>query len=219
MVVLLAMLAVIFLSRLTATAQNTPPDVLQSNEKQTIDALGDATLAIELKLTAKQYVLWKQKYGNNPSILRRDMGRLISQYETSNFDVEQDDMDRVVRVTLDAKGVVTYKGDGRFEFKVPKEWTGGQRVGNEYRFNYIQSIGPNSLMQHNVVTVLPAGASDIQDQLSEEGEKVVQYTLTRPSQGVGWMIGAIAFGLLGIASLAFGFIGKPGAAPPPPSAA
>ncbi len=200
----------------TTVRAQASPEMLLSEETQVADELGNARFNVKIKLTAKQYLVWKQKYGSNPSILRRDMGRLTSQYETSNFKLEQDDMNREIRISMDANGVVTHKGGGEFEFKVPKEWTGGQRVNNEYRFNYVQSLGPGALMQHSVAIVLPERAGNMHDQLSEEGDKVIQYRLPQKSHGTGWIAGTIVFGILGVAGIALGLTGKsPSAAPPP----
>src|SRR5581483_3573032 len=119
-----------------------------------------------------------QKYGQNKSLLKRDMGKLVSQYDTHDWDVKVNDMDRQVTVSLGANGGVQYKGHGKYLFPVPKNWRGGDRNGTTLSYNFVEAIGAGAVGQYNVKVNLPADAKDIKlDDTNDSGERAVSYVV------------------------------------------
>jgi len=158
------------------------------DETLNVDPIGNADMVIKFKLTASQFNAWQAKYGQNSSLLKRDLSKYVSKYDTSDWDVQEKQMDREVTVSLKARGVLKYHGDGEFEFTIPKAWRGGDRTNNTYSFNYVESIGQGQIAQHTEKVILPERATNFRDATSEEGDKVIKYTLPASTGGGGWML-------------------------------
>jgi hypothetical protein len=208
----LAMLAIalIVLAALERSAQAAPPSIETLNFDQTMqvdDASGVATVSIKMKLTAAQFQNWQNKYGSNESLLKRDMNKVLSQYDTFDWSVNKNNMEREVVVSLKARGAVLHKGGGLFEFRVPKEWRGGERHDNVFSFNYIEPLGPGSVGQYNVKLITPANASNFREQLSEQGEKVIHYTVPVAGSGAWMLVTGIILSLAGLGVIGLWAVG------------
>lgn len=211
LLILAVLLLSMFLSVPAARAQQV--ETINFDQKMLIDPLGNGTLTIKMNFTASQFQQWQAKYGQNKSLLKRDLDKLLSQYDTYGWDVTERQMEREITVTLSARGVMRYLGDGRFEFDVPKEWRGGERRENRYTFNYIEALGPGVMAEYAVTLELPANAIEFNDTTGTSGQKVVRYKVpTEPAKSGGPKIGLLAGGgvlvllggVLGIAGLITG---------------
>jgi hypothetical protein len=180
--------------------------VVNIDQHMVVDMHGNAQVTVQMKLTAPQFQQWQMRYGQNPSLLRREMGKLVSQYDTYDFNVVKNEMERQVTVSFKVRGMIRYKGRGLFEFDVPKQWRGGQRVGGEYQFHYPESLGPNQIAQHTVKVTLPAKAGGFNEQLSEDGDKLIQYRMKVGQSGGGSLIGAIVLLLVGAVLVGVSFV-------------
>lgn len=190
------------------------------DQTMTFDQIGDGALTLKLTLNGEQFQNWQSKYGTNQSLLKRDMSAYVSQYEASGWDMQVNQMDRIVTITCKFKGAILYRGGGVFEFRLPKAWRGGERNGTVYSFNYVELVGNGLVAQNNVHLVLPGGASDFTDDKSETGDRVIRYHLPISGAGVWLMwLGSAALligaALIGIALLA---MKAPGIAAAPASA-
>lgn len=198
----------------SAAAQNrNAVETMNFDQVMEVDELGLATITIKMSFTAAQFQEWQSKYGSNKSLLRRDMNKFLSQYDTFDWDVSEKQMDREITVRLKARGAVLHKGRGVTEFSVPKEWRGGERRENTFTFNYVEGIAPGVVGQFNVRLVAPASASNFREQVGESGEKVIQYTLPT-SAGSNWMlIAGLVICVLGAGLVGASLIGGPVATP------
>jgi hypothetical protein len=147
------------------------------NQEMKINALGDCEINIDFKLNAQQYAAWNQKYGQNKSLLKRDLGKLVSQYDAYDWKIDVREMERQVMVGVKAHGVVKHNGGGRYEFPVPKNWKGGAKNGNTLEYNYIEPFGTGVVAQYQIKLVLPDTATDIKDDVGESGEPVLRYAV------------------------------------------
>jgi hypothetical protein len=164
-----------------------PVQTLNLDETMKLNEIGDCEIKINFILTAAQYATWNQKYGQNPSLLRRDMGKLVSQYDTHDWVVDAKPMERQVSISVGAHGVVSHKGNGNYQFEVPKNWRGGQINNNAIDYNYAESLGPGMLAQYNCKVILPASATGIKDDTGESGERIVRYSVPITAGGKsGW---------------------------------
>jgi hypothetical protein len=184
------------------------------DQTMTFDQIGDGVLTLKLTLNGEQFQNWQSKYGTNQSLLKRDMSAYVSQYEASGWDMQVNQMDRIVTITCKFKGAVLYRGAGLFEFRVPKAWRGGERNGSIYSFNYVELIRNGLVAQNNVRLVLPAESSNFADDKAETGDRVIRYHLP-VSAAAGWLLWAgIAALLVGAAATAFALLGmKAGGGP------
>jgi hypothetical protein len=182
-----------------------PLSTISFDETMKIDAIGDAALTINLTLTAQQYANWNQKYGQNESLLKRDMGKVLSQYDTYDWTVIPDGMNRKVAIGVKAQGAVKHKGGGVYEFDVPKNWKGGQKNANSIDYNSIESLGSGSIAQFNCKLILPPDVTDIKDDTGEAGQRVLRYTV--PMKSTRHYILAIFGGLIMIGGLGIAGLG------------
>jgi len=141
-----------------------------------VDPLGDGTMTMTFTLSAIQFKSWQAKYGEDQGLLRRDMmNNYMGQFDTSDWDVKTDTMNRTVAISVKAHGIVIPRGGGTFEFRVPKSWRGGERNGTTYSYNFAEPSGDGGIIQTNAKLVLPATASHFTEDKSETGEPVIQY--------------------------------------------
>jgi hypothetical protein len=177
-------------------------ETLNIDQSLTVDRIGDGVMVLKFTLTAAQFQNWQGKYGQNQSLLRRDLVKFVSQFETHDWSVDQNQMDRVVKISCKIKGGVVYKGNGRFEFRVPKQWRGGDRAGTTFSYNFVQSSG-GMVVQNNVKLTLPEGASRFSMDNSETGERIIQYILPVAGSSVALMWGGAAALLTGLLMVGF----------------
>ena len=55
--------------------------------RSTIDAVGDGVMVVTLRMNAKDWAGWKRQYGANPSLFKRDISKMFTQYELTDFDL------------------------------------------------------------------------------------------------------------------------------------
>ncbi|MEM7263161.1 MAG: hypothetical protein AAF488_14315, partial [Planctomycetota bacterium] len=55
--------------------------ILQFDQTFDIDPLGDGTFVMRMQFNASQFQEWQKRYGMNPSLLRREASRTLTQYE------------------------------------------------------------------------------------------------------------------------------------------
>lgn len=169
-------LAPAFLAGDTARAE--PPGIatLAIDETMTVDALGDATFEIAFELTAAQMRLVGQSLRTNASMAKRDWMKLLSQYETSDWDLRVDDMTRRVTIRAKGHGAVVHQGGGAYALNLPQAFRGGEPHGTSVDFNFITPLNPALLGQFNLKVVLPPDATDITSTVAKNGgQRVVAY--------------------------------------------
>lgn len=212
---LLLMLSLAFFAGArNAAAQNkNAVETLNLDQAMTVDNNGIATLKIKMTLTAAQFVNWQQKYGPNKSLLKRDMGKVLSMYDTYDWDVTEKQMDREITITVKARGAIINKGGGTYEFRVPKDWRGGERHDNTFTFNYVEGIGGGAVAQTNVRLTAPADAYNFREQLSEAGDKVIQYSLPVAGKSAWMLTAGLLFTVLGAGVIGATLLGKPSSSP------
>jgi hypothetical protein len=201
------LLKAILLSAALAPLALPAPELQTINVDQTltVDRIGDGVMTIKLTLNGAQFQNWQSKYNENQSLLKRDMHKYVSQYEISAWDMQTNHMDRVVTITCKVKGAILYRGDGLFEFRVPKAWRGGERHESAFSFNYVEPAGPNTVSQTNVRLVLPGAAYNFADDKAETGDRIILYHLSVGGNGAWMLWGGIAILLLGLSALGYAF--------------
>jgi hypothetical protein len=198
--ILLKLLLLVSLLRLAPCgfAQDTL-DTLNVSNVMKITPLGDGIMTVTFTLTAKQFAAWQSKYGQDQGLLRRDMNNnYTGQFETSDWDVKTDTMNRTVAVSVKVRGAVIPRGGGVFEFRVPKQWRGGERNGTTYSYNFVDPISPGVVGQTNAKVVLPETASHFVEDKSETGDPVIQYQVPTGGMGAILLWAGIASVFLGL---------------------
>jgi hypothetical protein len=168
-------------------SQEATMETLNVSNVMKITPLGDGAVTLAFTLTARQYAAWESKYGQDRGLLRRDMNNnYTGQFETSDWDVKTDRMNRTITVSVKVRGAIVPKGGGVFEFRVPKSWRGGERNGTTYSYNFVEPIGNGAVGQTNAKVVLPESASHFVEDKSETGDPAIQYRV--PTGGPGGIL-------------------------------
>ncbi len=180
-------------------------EIMPIEDRVVVSDTGDAVFTISLKFNASQYQGWQQRYGTNPSLLKREMSKTLSPYDITQFKVDKNDMDRAVTVTIGARGVVTYLGDGLYQMQMPKEWRLNHKDQHELKLSFAEPMDQGLMGMHNITVTLPDRAYDVTDPMNpERGQMHVQYKM--PTGGrVPWLIIAgIVVVLLGLGMMLVG---------------
>ena len=181
-------------------------ETINIDQVYTVDSLGDGSLMVKMTLNGAQFQQWQSKYGQNQSLLKRDLNPYVSRFEASDWQMQVNQMDRIVTITCKIKGAVMHRGGGQFEFRVPKTWRGGERHDSTFSFNFVEPVGPGTVSQNNIKLVLPDGASGYADDKSETGDRVIRYH--QSVGGTGWLLWAgVALLVLGTGTLGFAYLG------------
>ncbi len=159
----------------------------------TVNKVGDAKIVYTQKATAMQWKNMVRVYGNNPSLLKREIIASLPSYKLENFSFKRDDMNRTMIFSFDARGVVKYLGDGRWEFEYDKKYTPKKITETKWFFTNSETNG-NVLYEYDLSISLPKGAEDVKLTQNEFSKSVLRYTL-KPETGLSWLtiIGGVLF--------------------------
>jgi len=137
----------------------------------TLDPLGNASVTRTSTFTAAQFGLWQMEYGQDKGLLKRDLEKTMSGYQTSDWGVSVDEMNRIVTLHFNAQGVVKYQSDGHFAMPIPSSWIGGDLAGNTAVYHYERSLSADDpLREYTTVTLaLPAAAANIAEFTADDG--------------------------------------------------
>lgn len=180
------------------------PTVIEMDMRADLDELGNGQLTLVLDMNATQWAGWQQQYGGNPALFRRDLQKIVSQYDVTDFQLQQDAMDRRITVTIDANAMAHHLGEGVYEFSTTKEMGEAELVNGELRYSYTQSDGPDSITLIDQRLAPPSGAKDVVQTTNGLGEQVVRYAVTPPGGQGPWMILSVLSAVIGLGLLAAG---------------
>ena len=144
-----------------------------------VNEYGDAKVIWVQKATALQWKKLLQTYGNNPSLLKRDIFSSLSEYELSNFSFKRNDIERTMVFSFDAKGVVKYKGNGIWHYRYEKNFTPKKISPTEWFFTNTEQEG-GVVIEYDESLKLPKRAKNAHLSTNEFDEKVLEYYL-KPS--------------------------------------
>lgn len=177
---MILMVAVLALMLMPARAWAMPSDKFTAAWAITVNELGDAKIDITFRYDAQTYAVWQRKYGLNPSLLRRDLGKYLTPYEVpaNSFKVnDQNKMDREITVSLVAKGYMTCKNDDIWQTEMPKKYQKNDRVANHYTFFGASKMDDGRVMEETIQLVLPMAATDFSEDKDERGNTTIRYKL------------------------------------------
>jgi len=156
----------------------------------TIDERGDAQVEVTMKMNAAQWQNWQQVYGSGRvSVLKREMVRSLAPYFVENFGYEQDDINRTSRITMAAKGVTEYQGDGVWRGEMDMKDPSITDVSDNVFLFTTSTMEGGLLMQQNQRVVLPEDAHSIEHDEDAFGNAIFRYQRPAGEQaGLPWML-------------------------------
>jgi hypothetical protein len=190
-----------------ASAQNASRVQLEDLEV-TVDAVGNATFVDKVTRSAIDWEQYKSNYGGNPSLLKRDLQHQYSSMELRDIALANDEMNRVSTLSWKAQATAEYVGNGQWQGGLPKN-AQASKVNDtlwEFTTTYPDQGG---ITQESFHIHLPKGARGAEQTQNETGDPVLRYTLP-DSSGMPLLLWvALIAGVLGVALLLAGFLGKP----------
>jgi len=160
---------------------------------------GDGSITVNFNLSAKQWLIWREQYGDHPDVLWRDMKQLFARYVLDKIDLKKDDMQRSATVTLQGRAFTQVRSATGRAVEVPKDFHLVSNSGREWVFSFVSqsSMGAPILSQNNRI-VLPPNAANARYEPAGNGGFVV-YDL--PQEGAGtwtFLIGGVCLTVLGL---------------------
>jgi hypothetical protein len=186
--------------------QETP--VIQQDIEIVVDRLGNADLSARFTLPAAQWQMWKQTYGGNESLLKRDFQHQYSAVVLKDFRLERDDMNRTATLRMKGEANAEYRGNGQWEVELEKGLRGTKVSDAEWHFTRT-STESGAVLQQNFVLKLPEGARGTAEATSELGVPVLKYELKPQARSPLLLVLGGVLALLGLAAIAVGVLRKP----------
>ncbi|HEV2286783.1 MAG TPA: hypothetical protein VGR80_12125 [Steroidobacteraceae bacterium] len=192
-----------------AGAQNEPRVQLEDLDV-TVDAVGNAKFVDKVTRSAMEWEQYKQNYGGNPSLLKRDLQHHYSSTELRDISLANDDMNRVSTLSWTGDATTEYIGNGQWEGRLPKgaKATKVTETLWEFTTSYPDEQG---ITQETFHIHLPKGAQGAEQAQNETGDPVLRYSLPDHTRSpLLWI--AMLLGVLGVALVAASFLLGPPAA-------
>jgi hypothetical protein len=179
-------------------------DTMQVDKSFVLDKHGDGQLTVTFQLSASQWTVWKQQYGDRPDVLWRDMKQQLANMELGDFDLKKDEIARTATMRISFRGGPRLRSDGGSEIGVPKDMKKISESGREWIFNAVsQANSYTPIVNQTIHVTLPAEARNAR--LNQPGTvfQALVYEIPAAGRGKGTVyvgIGALVIGLvLGVA--------------------
>jgi hypothetical protein len=176
-------------------------DTIQTENVITLDRFGDGIMTVTFQLSASQWTIWKQQYGDRPDVLRRDLWQRWARYELGGFKFEKNDVDRTATATVAMRGGTQLRGETSHEIPLPKEMKRISNTEREWIFSSVTQLSPyDPILTETTRVVLPPEATNVR--LNQPGTTFQALVYDVPISGGSNQ--AMLFG--GIGALAVGLI-------------
>lgn len=142
----------------------------------TVDDLGNAMVAVSMKLNASQWDMFKKNIGNNSSILKREIEKALPRYYLSDFSYSEAAMDRSYTIKFKALGLASINQNGRWESKLETKNPDITKLSaHEFVMN-ADFMANGMLIQQTQKIHLPSGAGDAKIEKDSFGKAVMTYS-------------------------------------------
>jgi hypothetical protein len=182
-------------------------DTINMDAVSEVDRHGDGTIKITFRLSASQWSLWKQQYGDRPDVLWRDLREQFSMYALAHFDLEKNDVTRTATATLTGRAMTTVRADGSREVDMSGDFKLVSNTPREWVFTSTQQASPYSpILSQTAKVILPLEAQNAR--LSQPGtafQKVI-YDMPRGSIRPALLGSGVGLGVVGFLLIILGFV-------------
>ena len=147
----------------------------------TIDELGNATVAVTMKLTAGDWGAFKANIGGNTYSLKRGMEDALPKYFLTNFNYSEEPMERTYTMKFDVKGFGTNDKNGKWTAKLDSKDPNITKLGDrEYLVNEDMLTDNGVFLQQTQKIHLPARASNSKIEKDSFDKAILTYTIGTP---------------------------------------
>jgi hypothetical protein len=194
-------LSIVALVLLMPMAAGRATETINMDVVANVDRFGDGSMKVTFHLSAMQWTIWKQQYGDRPDVLWRDMKQWFAKYALDKFSLQRNDVERTAVVDISAHAFTHVRQDGKRGIEIPKQFRLVSNSGREWIFDFTNQLSPYSpiVTQTNRI-ILPADARNASlDQAGTGSEQLVYEMPENPG------FGPILLGL-GLFSMAASFL-------------
>ena len=178
-------------------AQQQDIPVRALDQTYTFDTRGDATIETGSQFSASEWSEWKDRYGDHPDILLRDLRYQFASAVVDDYSLVRDDVHRHAVAKIKARALAKYRSNGDFAIDVTKDLKLVTGSGSDWFFTSSAAIN-GVLVTQTLNAKLPSGATKAA--FSQPGGDFNQLTYSidlTPSKPKGWLMCGI--GLLSLA--------------------
>jgi len=153
--------AAILLGGVTFAAAQQAESVSRTiNQIYQIDERGDADIEVTFQYSASQWAIWKEKYGDRPDIVLRDMRYTMATSVLENFSLTRDDVQRRATGKVKARALARYINAGQFVIDVPKEMKLVTGENRDWIFSFTNALN-GEIVSQTLHAKLPANARNV----------------------------------------------------------
>jgi hypothetical protein len=183
-------------------------DTLQIETAMVIDSLGDGEVTITFRLSASQWTVWKQQYGDRPDVLWRDLRHQFASMEIADFNLAKNDIERSATAKFAVRGGTRLRSDGSQEIELPKDMRKISESGREWIFNSVAQENPYApILNQTIRVTLPAEAVGVRLNQPGTSFQALVYEIPQPGGGGGALLyGGVAALVAGLALGVAGFL-------------
>lgn len=183
-------------------------DTLQTDTSIIVDRLGDGQLTMTFHLSASQWTVWKQQYGDRPDVLWRDLKQQFANMALVDFDLKKNDIERSATAQISLRGGTRLRSDGAREIEVPKDMKKISDNGREWIFNAVSQENQYApILNQTIRLTLPPEATNVR--LNQPGTAFQTLVYEIPETGSGgkmMLVGGIGALVIGLALGVAGFL-------------
>jgi hypothetical protein len=182
-------------------------DTINIDSIVNIDRFGDGSIKLTFHLSASQWAIWRQQYGDHPDVLWRDLKQMFARFALDKFDLKKNDVERTADVNISARACTQIRGDGTREIEIPKDFRFVSNNGREWIFSLTSQQSPYSpILSQTSRLILPEDARNPHlDQPGTGSEQLVYEIAGTPDYsrivlwlGIFALAGSLLFGILAV---------------------
>jgi hypothetical protein len=188
-------------------------DTMQIDKAFLLDKLGNGNVTVTYRLSASQWTVWKQRYGDRPDMLWRDVRQELANMALGDFDLKKDEVERTATVRLSFRGGPRLRSDGSSEIGVPKEMKKISDSGREWIFNAVaQENSYAPIVNQTIRVTLPVEARNARLDQPGSAFQALVYEIPEVGRSKGLLVAGIFVLIFGLVLGGAGFLpGKPSA--------
>ncbi len=178
-------------------AQQVEP--LKQNIDFHIDSLGNAHVAMTMKLNAAQWNNFKQAIGNNVAILKRSVERSLPAYFLDNFKYTEDAMNQSYTLKFDALGACKIDQQGRWIAEMDSKSPDVTKITDHLFLVNSTTNSDGTLIDQSIKVSFPASSGDIKVKKDAFGKAYFSFVQPTPEHGsMFWLFAGCVFMLAGL---------------------
>jgi hypothetical protein len=184
-----------------------------------VDRYGDGSMKVTFHLSASQWAIWRQQYGDHPDVLWRDFKQKFAKTALDKFDLTRNDVDRTATANIEARALTTVRSDGSRGIEILKGFRLISNTGLEWVFESTSQESPYSpiLTQTSRIILPPEAVNAHMDSPGTSFQQIVYQIPETGNNGALFWAGLLSMGggiLLGIVAIILSFSKSP---PPLPA--